>query len=120
MLKIYADSEEKYVKTAVVFYNATDSKIYYDADFETVVPATDCMNLFLKGVVAQDANGDVYANAKESFAGGLVGHLDYNSKVKNSYSANAFIKTDTSSLSTGTNAIAYNGGLVGLSFGSIE
>lgn len=69
MLKIYADSEEKYVKTAVVFYKAADQKIYYDAEFETEVPATDCMNLFLKGVVAQDADGAVYAATSCTKAG---------------------------------------------------
>lgn len=69
MGKIYADSEEKYVKTTVVFYKDADQKIYYDADFTTVVPATDCMNLFLKGVVAQDADGTVYAATSCTAAG---------------------------------------------------
>lgn len=49
MNKIYADSEEKWVKT-VVLYGHTDKYLYEDADHTTKVDKDTAMNLCLKGV----------------------------------------------------------------------
>lgn len=69
MDKIMNRAEDKNVAVRVV-YSEDGSKIYYDSEFENEVPATDCLNLFIKGVVAV-LDGDYYA-AKSCTEEGVI------------------------------------------------
>lgn len=50
-MKIFAKSEEKYLKTVIVYVDSDDA-LYYDSEFKEEVKEDDLFNLFLKGVVA--------------------------------------------------------------------
>lgn len=51
--RVYQDAEDKNVATIVVYANESKA-LFYDSAFTEAkaVPATDCLNLFFKGVVA--------------------------------------------------------------------
>lgn len=51
MNKIYADSEEKYVKSVVLYADADDGNLFYDEGKKEGVSREDLINLFLKGLV---------------------------------------------------------------------
>lgn len=69
MDRIYNDAVDKNV-SCVVVYAKTNGSIYYDAETKNAVPAEDCLNLFLKGVVAVKA-GTYYA-AKSCTSAGVI------------------------------------------------
>lgn len=69
--KIYGNADDQHVRTYIVF--ADDSnKIYYDEAHtaSNEVPAADCLNLFMKGVIAK--KGDKYFAAKTCTAAGAI------------------------------------------------
>lgn len=51
MNKIFADAEEKYVKTVVVYADADDGHLFYDSSKSQKIPKDELLNLFLKGMV---------------------------------------------------------------------
>ena len=51
MDRIFNDASDKNV-SCVVIYADSDKKLYYDSSCSVEVPASDCLNLFYKGVVA--------------------------------------------------------------------
>ena len=57
MEKIYQRAEDKNVAVRVVYANPSDSKLYFEPEFETEVPAEEMKNLFLKGVVCDNGSG---------------------------------------------------------------
>ena len=44
------DANDKNISVYVI-YADTEKDLYYDSGFENEVPAEDCLNLFIKGVV---------------------------------------------------------------------
>lgn len=61
MKKIFADSEEKLLKAGVVYYNSTDSILYYNkteedntTKYSNEVSKADLINLFNKGLLIVD------------------------------------------------------------------
>lgn len=70
MDRIYNDAKDKNVATVVVYAANTGSKIYYDKDHKVEVPAADCLDLFMKGVVA--LKGTTYYAAKTCTAAGVI------------------------------------------------
>lgn len=71
--KVYYDANEKYVATTVVYANSSN-KLFYTSTLTGAtaveVPATDCLNLFLKGVVAY--KGGKYYAAKTCTDAGVI------------------------------------------------
>lgn len=59
MNRIYNDAADKNVATVVIYANESKA-LFYDAECTVAVPATDMLNLFLKGVVAV-LDGTYYA-----------------------------------------------------------
>lgn len=51
MENIYAGSEEKYVKTVVVYADADDGHVFYDSAKSQKIDKADLLDLFLKGMV---------------------------------------------------------------------
>lgn len=68
MDRIYDDACDKNVAAVVVYINS--GSYYYDAAFTKAVPATDMLNLFLKGVVFK--NNDTYVKAIACTEAGVV------------------------------------------------
>lgn len=68
-VRVYNDAEDKNVAKIVVYANE-DSELFYDADFTEgkEVAVADCLNLFLKGVVAVK-DGVYYAPVSCTSAG---------------------------------------------------
>ena len=48
--RVMGDAEDKYVSTIVIYADA-NKDLFYDQAGTEAVPAEDCLNLFLKGVV---------------------------------------------------------------------
>ena len=48
---IFADAEEKYVKNVLVYADADDGHLFYDAGKTQKINKDDLLNLFLKGLV---------------------------------------------------------------------
>lgn len=46
---IYADLDEKFVKTVMIYGDADDGHAFYDAAKKTKIPKEDLFELFLKG-----------------------------------------------------------------------
>lgn len=73
MNRVYGDACDKYVATVVVYANSSN-KLFYTETLTgasaVAVPATDCLNLFLKGVVA--VKGGVYYKAKSCTEAGVI------------------------------------------------
>lgn len=67
MTRVYDDAIDKNVAKVVVFANSGKA-LFYDAEFTQPVEATECLNLFMKGVVAL-YNGTYYAAVSCSDAG---------------------------------------------------
>lgn len=67
MDRIYNDASDKNVAKVIV-YASESNKIYYDAEHKNEVPAADCLNLFLKGVVCRKS-GVYYAAVSCTEAG---------------------------------------------------
>lgn len=51
MTKVYGDANDKYVSAIIVFVGEGNA-LFYDEAKTIPVPAEDCLNLFIKGVVA--------------------------------------------------------------------
>ena len=66
--RFYDDACDKNVAAVVVYVNG--SSYYYDAAFKEEVPATDMLNLFIKGVVFK--SGDTYLKAISCSEAGVV------------------------------------------------
>lgn len=49
--RIYADSEEKYVKTTVVYASADEAVLTYDKEGTAKVTKDELFNLFTKGIL---------------------------------------------------------------------
>lgn len=69
MDRVYQDAKDKNVATVLVYANSAN-KVFYDAAFKTEVPADDCLELFLKGVVA--LKGTTYYAAKSCTKAGVI------------------------------------------------
>lgn len=54
-MNIYKSSEEKYVKSVVLYAN--DSKVYHDAEFKKAVTKAELYEAFMVGVVVCTAEG---------------------------------------------------------------
>lgn len=68
MDRIFNDACDKNVAAVIVYANSS-KKLFYDAAFKTAVPATDCLNLFQKGVICKDSTGNYHAAAGCTAAG---------------------------------------------------
>lgn len=67
MNRIFDDARDKNV-SCVVIYAGSDNKLYYDESHSKAVPASDCLNLFCKGVVAMK-NSTLYKPTSCTTAG---------------------------------------------------
>lgn len=69
--KIYESADDLHVRACIVFAD-NSNKIYYDEDHtaSNEVPADDCLNLFMKGVIAK--KGDKYFAAKTCTTAGVI------------------------------------------------
>lgn len=65
--QVFNDAADKNVAKNVVYANPSNT-IFYDKEFKNEVPAEDCLNLFMKGVVALKA-GTYYAAVSCTDAG---------------------------------------------------
>lgn len=73
MKKVYFDANEKNVAKVIVYANSSNKLFYTEAltgDKAVAVPAEDCLNLFLKGVVA--VKGGTYYAAKSCTTAGVI------------------------------------------------
>ena len=59
MDRIYNDACDKNVAAIIVYLNAEDEKLYYDAEFTEAmeVPEADLKNLFIKGALVDNGDG---------------------------------------------------------------
>lgn len=74
--KVYANSDEKFVKTLLI-YADENTKLYYDAEFENSVKSAELKDLFLAGVTICDgdilhtpcslARGEVLMTAEDNY-----------------------------------------------------
>lgn len=73
MKRIYNDAADKNVASVVVYANSSN-KLFYTETMTGAsaveVPAADCLNLFLKGVVA--VKGGTYYKAKSCTSAGVI------------------------------------------------
>lgn len=70
MDRMYFDANDKNVAAVVVYANSSN-KIFYDATAkDNLVPAEDCMGLFVKGVVCK--KGNTYYKAKSCTEAGVI------------------------------------------------
>lgn len=70
--KIYNVADDEHVATRVVYANSSN-KIYYSEttqNADTLVPATDCLELFIKGVIAK--KGTTFYAAKSCTEAGVI------------------------------------------------
>lgn len=73
MERIYNDACDKNVASVIVYANSSNKLFYTETltgDKAVAVPATDCLNLFLKGVVA--VKGGNYYKAKSCTSAGVI------------------------------------------------
>lgn len=73
MKRVYLDAKDKNVAKVVVYANSSNKLFYTETltgDKAVAVPADDCLDLFLKGVVAVK-NGTYYA-AKSCTSAGVI------------------------------------------------
>lgn len=61
MKKIFATSEEKYLKTVTLFGKSGDSYVYADSACTVKVSADELENLFVKGLAQIQYGGATYA-----------------------------------------------------------
>lgn len=69
MTKIYDDACDKNVAAVVVYANESN-ELFFDEECTNAVPAEECLNLFVKGVVA--VKGDSYYNAVSCTKAGVI------------------------------------------------
>lgn len=69
MKRIFDDANDKNVAKVVIFANGSN-KLFYDEAFKEAVPAADCLNLFIKGVVAVKAG--TYYNPTSCTEAGVI------------------------------------------------
>lgn len=69
MDRIYNDAKDKNVAQVVVYANSSN-KLFYDAETKKAVPATECVDLFMKGVVALKSG--TYYKAKSCTTAGVI------------------------------------------------
>ena len=69
MTRVYDDAKDKNVATVVVYADASNN-LFYDVEGTKAVPATDCLDLFFKGVIA--LKGTTYYAAKSCTAAGVI------------------------------------------------
>lgn len=69
MNRIYQDAKDKNVAAVLVYANASKA-LFYDEAFKNAVPADDCLELFLKGVIC--LKGDTYYTAKSCTKAGVI------------------------------------------------
>ena len=62
MDKIFQRAEDKNVAARIVY--EADDTLYYDAEHTVEVPEDDMLNLFLKGVLLSDGDGNYFAATK--------------------------------------------------------
>lgn len=73
MNRVYQDAADKNVAAVLVYANSSNKLFYTEAltgATAVPVPAEDCLNLFLKGVVA--VKGGVYYKAKSCTSAGVI------------------------------------------------
>ena len=56
--KVYANADEKFVKTTIVYAN-DDKILFYDGDFMKPVLTTELMDLLLNGVIIFSSSGGI-------------------------------------------------------------
>lgn len=49
MERVYADSEEKYVKTVMLYADSDDGHVYYDSTKKTKIPKDELLEIYTKG-----------------------------------------------------------------------
>lgn len=69
MDRVFQDAKDKNVAAVLVYANSSNA-IFYDAAFKNAVPAEDCLELFLKGVIA--LKGTNYYKAKSCTKAGVI------------------------------------------------
>lgn len=73
MNKIYSDSEEKLVKTTIVYGDADEGHLFFEKEHTTKIPKDVLFNLYLKGLTVV-YNDEFFkpVSYKESAGAGVV------------------------------------------------
>lgn len=70
MTKVYNRAEDEHVAAVIVYANSSNKIFYDETANKEQVPAADCLNLFLKGVVCK--KGTTYYKAKSCTEAGVI------------------------------------------------
>lgn len=80
MNKIFANSEEKYLKSGVLYFKAADSILYHKLSGSTYsdpVSADELANMFMKGLLVIDTGSAKVRPTEFAYHTGLDSKIDY-------------------------------------------